>query len=588
MRKKSFLKNLISFLIPLFIPILLLGALSIIITQEYIKNDIETGNVNLLTQTKQTVELMLNELDSLYLQFGNNSEMIVNTKKILNSSKYSFEDYKVSNTIKFLLNAPSNSKPYIHSVYTYFNNSDKHFITTTNGVVSLDSFYDVSWYESYLKQDKDIRIWTEQREVHQYSFEKKPLKVITIYMKLYSSGMETSDGLLVMNLRQSYMEGILNTLSTLSGQSLLVVNEKNDIVLKNSDCIEIKNSDIKEIVQNEDTNFFLKMQNSNSNLVSLLRSDKFSWKFISIIPHDELYKIPIMLFKLTSFLLFISFLLGLSLTYYLTKKNHKHIYSIISIIESAERELPLPSLPSKIKDEYAYIVHNILKTFIEQSYLKIQLSEKKYKLQAMELLALQSQMNPHFLFNTLETIYWKTFSFNGKPNELSYMIENLSDILKYSLGGSSEKVTLEEEIRYAMSYLEIQKVRYRSKFDVVWKYDENAIKHYKVIKLLLQPLIENSIYHGIKEKDGKSKIKIRVDLKQSFLRISVIDSGMGITSEKMEIIRANLKELKENSEHIGLYNTNKRLILTYGEPWGIKILSKEGLGTAVYVFIPLP
>ncbi|MDK2800407.1 MAG: two-component system, sensor histidine kinase YesM [Clostridiales bacterium] len=217
----------------------------------------------------------------------------------------------------------------------------------------------------------------------------------------------------------------------------------------------------------------------------------------------------------------------------------------------------------------------------------MQLSERKYKLQTMELLALQSQMNPHFLFNTLQTIYWKVCSFTGKSNEVNRMIENLSDILRYSLETGEMNVTLEEEIKNTISYIEIQKIRYKDKFDVIWEYDDD-IKQLKVVKLLLQPLVENSIYHGIKEKEGKSYIKIKINHSNHWIKIVVIDNGLGITPEKLIKLQEKLNQDQDYSEHIGLFNTNKRLMLTYyGNQFRIKIRSKMGWGTAVYIYIPI-
>ena len=101
----------------------------------------------------------------------------------------------------------------------------------------------------------------------------------------------------------------------------------------------------------------------------------------------------------------------------------------------------LPPLPSRVRDEYGYIQQNILKTFLEQSYLKMQLSEKRYRLQSMELLALQSQINPHFLYNTLDTLNWISIRLNGHPNQISTLLESLSSILRYSLGHPNETAT---------------------------------------------------------------------------------------------------------------------------------------------------
>jgi two-component system sensor histidine kinase YesM len=207
-----------------------------------------------------------------------------------------------------------------------------------------------------------------------------------------------------------------------------------------------------------------------------------------MIPLKALYKVPAKLQAFTVWLLLISFFLGLILTYRLTKKNYQRVQAIINLIESAEKGLPLPELPATVQDEYSFITNNILKTFIEQKYLQVQLSERKYRLRVMELLALQAQINPHFLFNTLETIKWKVFQFTNRPSPATTMLENLAAILHYSLESPDRQVTVTEEIANTRNYLEIQKIRYSNKFGVIWEYDE-AINRLPIVRLILQPLL---------------------------------------------------------------------------------------------------
>jgi two-component system sensor histidine kinase YesM len=320
-------------------------------------------------------------------------------------------------------------------------------------------------------------------------------------------------------------------------------------------------------------------------IISKFQSDRYGWQYLSIVPQHTLYEFPSKLGKLMLMLLVAAFLIGLGLAYIITRRNYGQISKIVHILDSAESGNPLPPMSTRITDEYSYIINNILKTFIEHSFLKITLSEKKFRMKAMELTALQAQINPHFLFNTLRTIYWKSFALSGKQNDVSLMIENLSDLLDYSLSKPEERVTLEEEIRRTISYTDIQQVRYKDKFDLIWDVDEEVNRH-TVIKLILQPIIENSIYHGIREKEGKSLIKVKAFAANSLLRISIIDNGAGIDPETMKTIKEKLKDSEDYSDHIGLFNTDKRLKLTYGEAYGLQLRSKPGFGTVVSMSIP--
>lgn len=381
-----------------------------------------------------------------------------------------------------------------------------------------------------------------------------------------------SDGVMVLNIQLDYIENLLNTLITVPGQKILILDENNNIICGNGSYRTGDKIDISQF--------------KNSNVVSELKSDQYNIKYLSVIPKTYLYSVPKMLFKLTLILLTLSFFIGLVTAYYITKRNYNSIRHIINIIEDAKVNNILTPLPSPYTDEYSYITYNILKVFLEENYLKVQLSEKKYRMQAMQLLALQSQINPHFLFNTLETINLRTLALTGKPNEVNEIIQNLSQILKYSLSNPSETISLKNEIENTMSYIYIQKMRYKDKFKVIWQNDSDLL-HYNVMKLLFQPLIENSIYHGIKEKEGKSTIKIKIGRLSNEMKITVIDNGIGISREKLSQIRNQLEDDFEYSQHIGLMNTNERLKLIYGSQYNIVIRSKLGMGTAIYITIPI-
>lgn len=579
MRKKFFLKNLAFFLIPLLIPFMIFGSLSIILTQSYVKNNINKNNISLLKQTKENVELVLNELDQLNLVFDVNSEISTSMDSILDNTEFTYESNIISNVINNFLSADQNARPYIQSIYIYYDNFGDSFYSTTNGKTNLAGYYDSSWYQSYLNQDSHKMLWTEEREFKEYAFENKTTKIISIYRRMLSR-----KGVIVLNILPQYINSILRSNVPLPEQNLFIMNENKQILFSNTDNDYLEYTPFDRINKSNSDFFTIKIANQNY-IVSQLQSQRYGWTYISIISQRSLYRLPSELAKLMLMLLFAAFIIGLVLTYYITNKNYKQVSNIINILDSAESGKPLPPLPERIKDEYSYIVNNILKTFVEQSFLKVTLSEKKYRMQVMELIALQSQINHHFLFNTMKTIYWKSFALTDGPNVVCEMIENLSDILSYSLESIYKTVTLESELKSTQSYIDIQKVRYKDKFDVKWEYDNNILEC-RVIKLLLQPLIENSIYHGLIEKTGRGGIKVRIQLSDSHIIIAVIDNGIGLNAVALQELRQKLMSDGDYSQHIGLFNINKRLKLMYGEEYGIKIRSSSNLGTVVYINIP--
>ncbi|SNX53420.1 sensor histidine kinase [Thermoanaerobacterium sp. RBIITD] len=570
--QKFFYKNLLILSIPLLVIVIILGSLSIIITERYVSEEINKNSNETLKRNSEDVEFLLNEINQIYLTFGTNKDVTMYLKRILNTSEYSLEDTWRLNMIESLLNSTSFSKPYIQSIYLYFKNPNKNFLASSDGITSLDRFYDKKWFDSFLNSPDDKLSWVEVRDLKLYNFNEKGIRVLSIFKKVNDLYNGKSDGVLVLNIYLDYIERFLNASTIIPEQKVLILDENNRLICQNS------SGNFPSIV---DINKY-----KDNNIISELKSADYNIKYISIVPREYLYRVPIMLLKITLLLLALSILFVIFLTYNITKRNYTNIRKIIDIIDSAKSTNAFPPLPPEYKDDYSYITYNILTNYMEQNYLKLQLSEKKYKMQAMELLALQSQISPHFLFNTMETIYLKTLALTGGPNNVTKMIENLSQILKYLLSNPNETVTLKEEIDNTKSYIDILKVRYRDKFEVMWDYDESLLPC-KVMKLMLQHLIENSIYHGLKEKEGRGVIKIRIKHKRDGeIKIAVVDNGLGISKEKLSQIREQLKSDFDFQEHIGLMNTKERLKLLYDDKYNIIIRSKFGMGTAVYITFP--
>lgn len=580
MREKYFIKQLATFLIPLLIPIIILGSVSTFSTQHDIKNDINKNSGFLLLQSQTQLEMILNELDTLYLALYDNADIFNELSSVLKNPYYTYESSTSYRIISSFLNAFTSSKPYIQSFYLYVDNPHKRFLSSVDGLVTLDSFFDTEWYEQFMNYNGPPTKWTTRREIRFYKFEKQPTAVVTFYNVLMPH--KTA---IILNIRPKYIENLLDNITTYPDQQLLVLDEKNNIIFSNTHDDLLQTEDILKIAGNTNAFFDLNTPQGKVN-VTKVESERYKWKYVSLIPHAELYRTPTRIFYYTLLFVAISVLCGFLLTYYLIHRNYKQLKMIRILIKSADdARVPLKQ-PGKVKDEYSYIIHNMITHFIEHRYIRTQLLEKKYRLQVMELLALQSQINPHFLYNTLHSVYWESVALTGKPNKVSEMVENLSDILSYSFSNPTETVTWEAEIANTISYVNIQKKRYRDKFDVIFEYDEDII-HLFTIKLVLQPLIENSIYHGIKEKEGPGLIKVKILLKGNRLSIVVIDNGNGILPEQLHNIIQNLESEEERVKHVGLYNTHKRLKLMYDNNYSLNIKSKPGLGTKVEMYVPI-
>ncbi len=195
-----------------------------------------------------------------------------------------------------------------------------------------------------------------------------------------------------------------------------------------------------------------------------------------------------------------------------------------------------------------------------------------------ELKALQAQINPHFLYNTLDSISWKAF--DAGCEDISDMTVALANLFRTGLNRGNELVPLRDEISHVKSYLQIQKMRYDERFSFRIDVPEELTELYTV-KLILQPLVENSIYHGIREKNAPGMIRIRVYRQDDRLCLCVEDDGVGFPRNSMEKINRNLASgMVVDKDSYGIYNVNERIKLYFGEVFGLSYTRRKGITTA--------
>lgn len=213
-----------------------------------------------------------------------------------------------------------------------------------------------------------------------------------------------------------------------------------------------------------------------------------------------------------------------------------------------------------------------------------QVTKEQVRLRKAEFELLQSQINPHFLYNTLDTIIWLAEA--GEQKQVVSMVGSLSEFFRTSLNQGKDIVSLKEELQHVRSYLEIQQVRYQ---DILY-YEINVPKDldkYSIPKITIQPLVENALYHGIKNKRGPGRIIINGRKEKDYFVLMIEDNGIGMTQERLGQVRDGIRNKVPGEKDIyGLYNVNERIRLNFGEEYGISIESTYTEGTTVSIILP--
>ncbi|EMS70097.1 sensor histidine kinase [Ruminiclostridium cellobioparum] len=237
----------------------------------------------------------------------------------------------------------------------------------------------------------------------------------------------------------------------------------------------------------------------------------------------------------------------------------------------------------KNNDEFGYIGKNLNTMLDNLNELYQKDLEKQNRLRLAELKALHSQINPHFLYNTLDSIKWLA-KLSG-INDIVVMVSQLGRLLKSSINNQRDIVQISEEISLIGSYISIQKVRYSNKFEVDMEVDPD-IMSCEVPKLIIQPIVENAIIHGIEDKIGKAHLKIRGWKDNDRIIFEITDDGVGMSLDDLEGIRKKVQAEDMGKSSIGLANVDKRIKLYYGEQYGLAISSEANVGTIMRVVMP--
>lgn len=455
---------------------------------------------------------------------------------------------------------------------------------TRNPYVDLAS---MPWYQDTMEAEGKAVISASHV---QNAIEGKYQWVITLSKGLLNPETHEVEGIFFVDMNYSSIQELCTNVNLGSKSYLFIVGKKGKIIYHPKQQLlysGMKTELIDEVLENGTGNF-LTSQNGRRQLYSVFKSDKTGWSVVGVSDVLEFMKnrseIQFFYLLIALCLGILSLLLALWLSGEITKPV-KELEQSMKNVQKGEFDKALIS-PEGC-NEITSLTHsfNIMTEKI-QNLMAENVREQKQKRKS-ELQALQAQINPHFLYNTLDSIIWMAES--GKNEEVVQMTSALAKLLRQSISNEDEIVTVEREIEYTRNYLAIQKLRYRDQLEYIIDIDEEVL-HRKIVKLVIQPLVENAIYHGIKYLDGKGMILILGEIRDGKVVITIRDNGVGMDEETLKHILEKKPEPKEKqrkkTSHVGVYNVQNRLQLYYGKEYGLVYESMPGMGTGVSVIIP--
>lgn len=562
-----FIKNLLLILLLILVPLTGTMVLAYYAYDNIQKNDIRAYSEKSTADAYSDMERILKEVRTqlTYIGFNSNVELYMyDTEEIRQLN------YRLS-SIQELIRLPVISRDYIRSIYIYSVKSDK--VISTQGISEYDSFQEKACLDAYMNGQegkRDVLVTTGTENGY-------PEAQISVYQDVRYGAVPS--GVSVMNLDMNALGQELNIPK--EGKMFLTNGEtiifSNDLDMVGKSVNEIPG--VSHIVQ--DGTFL-----GSDYSISSKSSELLPLEVIMYLGVDGYQNQLSTVKRFMYIFLFVMGLITLGLSAFISIRIFQPIGSIVSAIQKNRNVLLGEGELLRERDELEYILHSIQKTANIKKNVDEELSERVRLLKKAQAVALQSQINPHFLNNTLDTINWMAIGLMGGKNEISEMTGALSKMLRMTLENTDTIIPMSHEIEHCMYYLEIQNKRYEDKFRAIWQIPEE-IYDCKTIRVILQPIVENAIYHGIKHLTNHGIIIIGGQIDGDVVEITVADNGLGMSREELENLREQMKScvIKE-SLHIGLNNVNQRIRLYFGEEYGVFIESGDGQGTTVTVRFP--
>lgn len=551
------------------IPFIVLSIMFYSNTLKNIREEITLENSYIFDNSVNIIDRTLMEVDTLTSSLASNESTQLYT--INNVSTDSFKTIsRLAKTLPIIYR-------YIDSIYIYSEPTDT--VIMDNNSIPLSDLSDTDWINAYraVTSPKGTIIPRSKNNVYP--------QLITIIKPIYVA--DEKKGAIIMNINAQSIYNSMLYQQYKDGRLFFLVKADNKIIISSElsyfntypDDIGLNTLTIESNPKNS------VYEINDKNYVVLSGDSTISdYKYISAYPL-ELYehKLSTMKLQIIGILLLLMIIIFI-LAYVASVRSYSPLNEIISFLDNSQP--PADSIEEEDKNELMYIINSIQTHINDKTKMAEILEERMKLLRKSQYDMLQTQINPHFLYNTLETINWMAYNMSNSENPVSKSLINLASFFRNTLT-SGYFVSIENEIKYTKEYVNILALRYGDLFDIEWDIDESILS-YTIIKICLQPIIENAVYHGIKQKNDKGLIKIKGLCDDNNIILIVSDDGVGIEKDDLDELNKTLSETSFTNEksHIGLSNVNQRIKIIFGDSYGIHVESTVGVGTDVYVTIP--
>lgn len=570
------------------LPMLFVGLISYRQASQVLEKEAGDYSLQILDEVQLYVEDYLRDFEINTLKIINHPVMVQFLKM---GSREEVEDSDIVRNIRNELKNSAYSRSDVVNITVVLDNIqviDSADEADSQSVLRLKDEY---WYRK-LPQNGEPKIISRIIQSHQTD---QP--VISIVKRIASPKTLKPFGMLIIDINYKRLQDVAYRVKPGKTGYLSIIDEQGYYIY-HPDTSQIgKKANakvVREILQRDSGS--LVTSQGIKELLIFSRSDSLKWHFINTIPYDVVtrgtnYIGRTILYTTLAFMV-IAYVLGIGFAASLVKPIRR-LHEYIKRVEVGDFKGRVSVVS---KDEIGMLSHGFnkmvdrLSTLLEEIYFsKLKATELNLRQKDTELKMLQAQINPHFLYNSLETI--RGMALEKDMDEISVMAASLARLLRYNVKEQFPQVIVRQEVEIAEIYLRIQKFRFEEKLDYHLDIPDWVLEQ-KIAKFTLQPLIENCIVHGLEPRSGITRIAVSAEQSEdrSSFTLRVSDTGPGIPPDRLVRMIESLEQregLEMNGKHIGMMNVHWRIRYIFGEPYGLFIESRLGEGTSVGIKLPL-
>ena len=545
---------------------------SIRFTKSNLMDNSEKNSRQLIEQVNFNIENYIDYMENI-------SQVIMNNRDI---TGYLFDDgTETGEDLKEAFQTILHARTDIYNIAVLGDNG-KYFINNGSDSLNLRArLKDKEWYQDAKMAESKILISSS----HVQNLVKNDYKwVVTLSRGITNPATGRVEGLLVIDLNYAVINDLCESISLGNKGYVYILDRKGEIVYHPQQQLilsGVKKELLKEVSASK-TSLTHVDENGENKIYTPFHSKKTGWTIVGVNYTSELAGNEVAMRTMYTGAAFLLILLACLFAVFLSAKITRPIKQLQAAMKEVQEGKFQPvSIETAGEDEISSLTHSFNSMTERIDELMKKNSKEQAEKRKSELKALQSQINPHFLYNTLDSIIWLIETEDSE--QAINMTSVLARFFRQAIGNSNIYVTVWQELEYTRNYLLIQQMRYKDKVAFDIRVDSEVMEC-AIVKLVLQPLVENALYHGLKYKTEQGNILIFGYRQDETVILKVMDDGVGMTKEALNCIFQKKTDQKHNG--VGMKNIQDRLNMYYGPGFGLSVDSREGEGTTVTITIP--